>query len=199
MGAKKLRKVDVRIIAATNCELETMVKEKTFRSDLYYRLNVLKLTIPPLRQRPEDIIPLSQHFLDKFNERYKLQRQFTPALLRRLLEHDWPGNVRELENLVERLIVVSEKDIIGPEHLPDCMCGSKKNNRTDECGTRLSYREAKDSFERRYWLNALRQYGSCRRAALALGVDHSTVVKKITRYNLAGEQPERDENAEVGG
>ncbi|GAB6036057.1 sigma 54-interacting transcriptional regulator [Fundidesulfovibrio butyratiphilus] len=190
VGGKKLRKVDVRIVAATNCSLEEMVRKKTFRSDLYYRLNVLKLVIPPLRKRPEDIIPLSQHFVDKFNERHKLSRQLSPEVLRGLLEYDWPGNVRELENLMERLIIISDKSLIGPEHLPECMTLRLQGKTPESHSAEMTYRQARDAFERRYWIRAMRKYGSCRRAAAALGVDHSTVVKKLTRYDISSELAE---------
>ncbi|WP_461208542.1 sigma-54 interaction domain-containing protein [Desulfocurvus sp. DL9XJH121] len=185
VGGKKVRKVDVRVIAATNRDLEEMVEEGSFRGDLFYRLNVLKLVLPPLRERREDIYPLAELFLKQCNVRYKQNKTFSPSLCHLLMEYDWPGNVRELENMVERLVVVSAQDEIQPQSLPASMCkGFDPENAVARGDDNLSYRQVRDQFERRYWQDALTRYGSCRRTAAAVGVDHSTVVKKAARYNL---------------
>ena len=108
IGSNEFIKVDTRIIAATNNNLKSMVKEGKFRLDLYYRLNVVEIEIPPLRQRKDDIIPLTKVFLDKINDRYKLSREISPNAMKVLLAHDWPGNVRELENEIERAAVICQ-------------------------------------------------------------------------------------------
>jgi PAS domain S-box-containing protein len=184
VGGKTLRKVDVRIIVATNRNLEQMVRENLFRADLFYRLNVLKLVIPSLRERAEDVIPLAQLFLRNCNLRYKMNKSLSPALLSLLEGYAWPGNVRELENMVERLVVVSTRDVITPGDLPRSLRPEPQNCCEDAMQVERSYRHARDQFERCYWQEALGRYGSCRQAAAAVGVDHSTVVKKVARYNL---------------
>lgn len=112
LGSTKERKIDIRIIAATNQDLERGIANRTFRADLYYRLNVVPITIPPLRERPSDINALANFFLQKFCHKYKLRKSFSPATLRAFQEYNWPGNVRELRNLVERLIVTSPNELI---------------------------------------------------------------------------------------
>ena len=118
LGAVTPTAVDIRIIAATHRDLEAMVAEGRFRADLYYRLNVVPVKIPPLRERPEDIPVLARTFLDRFCARYRVERTLTPEAVERLVAYSWPGNVRELENLVERLVVTLDEREIRPEHLP---------------------------------------------------------------------------------
>lgn len=117
VGGTKPVKIDVRIIAATNRNLEEMVKDGTFREDLYYRLTVFPISIPPLRMRKKDIIPLALSFLEKLNQKYQLKKYFTDLSMQLLHEYDWPGNIRELKNIVERAIIISPSDSIKPEDL----------------------------------------------------------------------------------
>ena len=116
LGENKTISVDVRIIAATNADLEKMVEEGRFREDLFYRLNVIPIYLPPLRDRREDVIPLTEHFLDRFNKEHGKTVSFAPEVLDLLLEYRWPGNVRELENLVERAVVMAKSPVV---HIPD--------------------------------------------------------------------------------
>jgi two-component system response regulator AtoC len=108
VGGHEMIEVDVRIIAATNRDLELAIARREFREDLYYRLNVVEIAIPPLRERREEILPLARRFLEMFNRQYGRNKQMTAEIERRLLEHRWPGNVRELENMMRRLAVLSE-------------------------------------------------------------------------------------------
>ncbi len=118
LGGNKQLQLDVRIIAATNIKLKKAVKAGRFREDLYFRLNVLPLKVPPLRKRGEDILLLARHFLDMFSlESKKGNMRFTPAALKAMLEYAWPGNVRELENVIKRAVVITDGKLIGPEHL----------------------------------------------------------------------------------
>lgn len=180
VGGNNLIKVDVRIIAATNRSLEEMVKGKLFRSDLFYRLNVLKLHILPLRERPEDIIPLADYFLKKYSEKYGIKRKLTGELYRFLIAYQWPGNVRELENLIERLLVVADSDEITLDQVPEEI-RRLGDHTAVEPG---SFREARDDFEREYLRRALEKYKSTRKAAEKLALDHSTIVKKAARYGI---------------
>jgi DNA-binding NtrC family response regulator len=119
LGGKETLKVDVRMIAATNQDLEEKIKEKTFREDLYYRLNVISIFIPPLRERKEDVLVLVDHFLDKANRKCgKTVEGITPAVKDLILSYDWPGNVRELENVIERGVVLSRTNVIDKDDLP---------------------------------------------------------------------------------
>lgn len=113
LGSTKVRQADIRLIAATNLDLERAVREGKFRQDLYYRLNIIPLALPPLRERMEDILLLARHFLDKYStELNKPVQDFSPEAMQRLLVHDWPGNVRELENVIERAVIFSRQSFI---------------------------------------------------------------------------------------
>ena len=119
VGGTKLKKVDVRILAATNKDLQEKIKEGTFREDLFYRLNIVPIHLPPLRERPEDIPLLAQHFLEKYcRELSKKPKALSPAAVELLVRHPWPGNVRELENTMERVAVMTDEEVILPKHFP---------------------------------------------------------------------------------
>ena len=118
VGGTKAKKVDIRLIAATNKDLEKMIKEGTFREDLYYRLNIVPICLPPLRERHEDIPALSVHFLKKYSEEMgKAIKGFTPEAMEKLTKYPWPGNVRELENVIERTVVMMDEEMVRVEHL----------------------------------------------------------------------------------
>jgi transcriptional regulator with PAS, ATPase and Fis domain len=119
VGGVKPLKLDICILAATNKSLEDMVKEKTFREDLFYRFNVIPVNIPPLRNRREDIIPLAAYFLEYYGNNYGMKKKYSHDALMLMENHSWPGNVRELQNVVERSLIMSEGDIILPRNLPD--------------------------------------------------------------------------------
>jgi len=125
LGSEETLKTDVRVIAATNKDLDEEIAEGRFREDLYYRLNVIKLELPPLRQRRDDIIPLAQHFIEKFSRlNAKNVRGLSPEVVRLLEGHTWRGNVRELENVIERAVVLCNSEQIQKEHLPDYITGT---------------------------------------------------------------------------
>jgi len=118
VGGTKPKRVDIRLIAATNKDLEKMIKEETFREDLYYRINIVPISLPTLRERQEDIPLLAAHFLKKYSEEMgKTIKGFSPEAMEKLIRYPWPGNVRELENLVERSVVMCEENMIRGEHL----------------------------------------------------------------------------------
>ncbi len=120
LGGTEQLKVDVRIVAASNVELLTLVREGRFREDLFHRLNVIHLQVPPLRDRREDVPLLLAHFLERYcHENSKTLRQFTPAAMKLMMDYDWPGNVRELENVVERAVVLSTQERVDADLLPE--------------------------------------------------------------------------------
>lgn len=175
-------KVDVRIIAATNRNLEEMVRNKSFREDLYYRLNVVPLTIPPLRERQQDIIPLIQFFLTQINNKYHLKKIFSADVLKCLYEYEWPGNVRELKNIVERVVVMSGDDKIVREDLPKqivCSVEEKCITLSDEI---IPLRVAVSKIEDQLIKRAFERYGNVRDAAKALEIDAATFVRKRQKH-----------------
>ncbi|MDO0825416.1 sigma 54-interacting transcriptional regulator [Desulfosporosinus nitroreducens] len=185
IGGKRLIKVNTRIVAATNRDLECMVQNKQFRSDLFYRLQVLTIHIPALRDRLSDIIPLTNYFLNKFNETYHTNKTLSSEVYNIFTKYLWPGNVRELENLMERLVVTSEMDTITLEYIPQAL--KKFLNDTKTIGVSrsiMTYKQAKEQFERQYFQQVIEKYGSTRKAAKQIEVDHSTIVKKASKYGI---------------
>lgn len=186
LGGTRPRKLDVRILAATNKDLEQQVAKGLFRKDLYYRLNILPITVPPLRERREDIPLLVDYFLRLFNRKYGTSKSFSRPALHRLCDYSWPGNVRELRNLVERLVIVTQEDIIGPEHLVGLVVhrGQKEALCPANSGEIHTLKEAVRELERHLISEALRTYGSTHRAAHALGVSQPTVLRKIKKLGI---------------
>jgi PAS domain S-box-containing protein len=185
VGGAKPRQVNVRILAATHKNLEEMIKVGQFREDLFFRLNVVPILIPPLRQRREDIIPLIYHFRDKFSKKYNFQREFSPEVIEAFLEYDWPGNVRELENMVERLMVVSAGELILVSQLPIPFKQSASELGGVSVNSLMPLKEAVDEVERQLIDKALEKYGSTYKAAAALGVNQSTIVRRMARFRRA--------------
>lgn len=175
--------VDVRIMAATNRNLKEMVDQRLFRKDLYFRLNVVRVVIPPLRDRKEALIPFVYNFLDKYNRKYGMSKQIEGEVLSRMMEYEWPGNVRELENIVEQMVVVTQGEIITPDHLPEMM---KSSGRLldDLDGWERPLKAILEEVEKRAVESAVKKYKSTRKAAAVLGINQSTVVRKMNRYGI---------------
>lgn len=187
VGSTKTIQVDVRVIAATNRNLEDMIQKGQFRKDLFYRLNIIPIEIPPLRERPDDIIPLIELFLRQMNKKYNKNKQLKPGVIEYLLKYEWPGNVRELKNIIERLVVISRDELIEIEDLPE----SLKINKLVKSGKKYKYncksnlKEVVEEVEKEFLKETLKNYKSLREAAKVLGVDHSTLSRKIKRYELS--------------
>jgi PAS domain S-box-containing protein len=185
VGSTRVRKVDVRIIAATNSDLEKNVEEGRFRSDLYYRLRVAVLSIPPLRSRREDIMPLAHHFLNKYAIRYKKQVRFGPTIEAFFVNYRWPGNIRELENLIASQVVTCERDIIEVADLTGCKLdesGERKRNLYETIEARnRSLKEIVQDLEREILSGAIEVHGSMAKVAEVLKVDRSTIFRKLKR------------------
>ncbi len=186
VGADRSFKVDVRVIAATNKDLALQVERGLFREDLYYRLEVIPITLPPLRERRSDIPLLVKHFLDRHNQkRSDLKVTITEEAMVHLWEYDWPGNVRELENLLERLVILSEDGVVRIENLPPnirSFISEKKIPRPVMTDEGLDLTNAVEEFENRLIEEALRRTkGNKQAAARLLGLKRTTLVAKLRR------------------
>jgi len=179
LGGKETLKVDVRIISATNQDLEKKIKERSFREDLYYRLNVISILIPPLRERKEDILLLVDHFIKKANQKCgRSIRGITPEVKDIILNYDWPGNVRELENVIERGVVLSRTDVIDKNDLP--YFGLIKARETSP-SVNLSLKD----MEKNHILNTLKLTGwNLIKSAEILGIHRNTLRLKLREYGI---------------
>ncbi|MDW7673815.1 MAG: sigma 54-interacting transcriptional regulator [Bacillota bacterium] len=178
VGGLEPKKVDVRVIAATNRDLNELIAQGKFRDDLYFRLNVIPIEIPPLRERKDDIIPLIYSFLDTFSQKYGIKRSLAPETINMLVEYNWPGNVRELSNVVERIIVTSSDDIIKPAHLPKNIIESSSEIKFSNTSA-SNLKESVIQFEKLLIKKAIEEHGSTYKAADALGIDPSTLFRKL--------------------
>jgi transcriptional regulator with PAS, ATPase and Fis domain len=178
IGGSEVVEVDVQIIAATNKNLEKMVEEGTFREDLYYRLNVIPVAIPPLRDRPEDIPLIGLHFLQTFNEKYERATQLSQDALDVLESYSWPGNVRELQNIIERLVVTADEDLIEAHHITPLLKKGKKQYLKQRLTKIMPLKEATRAMEEQLIKMAMDEYKTTSLAAKMLGVSQSTISRK---------------------
>ncbi len=183
--------VDVRIIAATNMNLEQMVRERKFREDLYYRLNVIPIFIPPLRERREDILPMIKHFLKVYNQNYNTGKNLSIEALNALLNYDWPGNVREVRNTIERMVVISTDDVIAHHDLPGEIRKAYRRDGGTLSGvppvslpTAGPLKDALAAVERDLLREALKATATLAEAARRLQIDLSTLTRKKRKYGL---------------
>ena len=203
IGGQESIRVDVRVLAATNRDLDTLMKEERFREDLYYRLNVVTLSLPPLRERRRDIPLLVEHFLAKYTDELG-ERGVAPEALDRLIGHDWPGNVRELENVVQRAMALATNGVILPEHLPigpvsaaasvavDATLEEIIERKLMECVRGLRKRSSANLYDLMVGLvekpllrAVLRETGGNQlRAAQILGINRNTLRKKLTEHGI---------------
>ncbi|MDL2307211.1 sigma 54-interacting transcriptional regulator [Desulfovibrio sp. OttesenSCG-928-C06] len=184
IGSTASTRVDVRILAATNQDLEALVRQKLFREDLFYRLNVVPVAIPPLCERKEDILALVRAFLEKFCRRHKLKREIHPAVMPLLLDYQWPGNVRELENMLERLVVTSAGPVITIDDLPAQLRPADTDPIRNVKTAGKTLKEILENVERQVIGEAVTRYGNSRRAAEVLGIDQSNVVRKAKKLGI---------------
>ncbi|OGD11200.1 MAG: hypothetical protein A2Y86_04385 [Candidatus Aminicenantes bacterium RBG_13_62_12] len=182
IGSSHPIKVDIRILAATNENLEDLVRKGKFREDLFYRLSVVPIHLPPLKERKEDIPLLAEHFLQKYNKRAKRSvTAITPRALRALQDYDWPGNIRELENTIERAVVLSKEEVIDLDNLMYHGISAGATSLGPAGGKFRTLEEV----EKEYIRTVLRaQYGNKSRAAEVLGIDRKTLWAKVKKYEL---------------
>lgn len=191
VGGTREQKANVRVIAATNRDLLQMVRNGEFREDLYYRLHVIPVQIPPLRSRPEDVVLLAEHFLQSWRQKTgKAGLTLSATCQDRMMQYDFPGNVRELENMVERSVHLVDGECIEPYHMmfPDVRV--TREGRTLGVGT---LKERVEEFERQVIADFLERCGSLRTVAKRLGTSHTTIINKAHRYGLVrGREEETD-------
>lgn len=178
VGGSKNIKMKCRIICATNQDLEEMVHNKQFREDLYYRINVVKVTIPPLRERREEIIPLTYEITEEFNKKYGMDKQFSPRMASWISQQDWPGNVRELRNFIEKTIITTDDKEIDIESVEDLI------DRDSFLGTKkdMTLNEYLESVEKEFIVQMFEKYPSSIKLSKKLGISQSTANRKIQKY-----------------
>ena len=183
LGSTRPVHVDVRIIAATNSDIEEAVQNGSFRSDLFYRLNVVPIRLPPLRERKEDVPLLVEHFIQDFSRVYGVEpKHVTPEAMARLVEHPWPGNIRELQNVIERAFALSQELQITPKDLPPALLRAQQGGAVPEGSDDLL---ALAEVEKRAIVAALhRSGGNKNEAARLLGIDRQRLYRKIEKYGL---------------
>jgi len=180
LGGRSELEVDVRVLSATNRDLPEAIRSGRFREDLFFRLQVFQIPLPPLRERREDIPMLVQHFLDKFSrESAKRVTGVEPQAMEVLRGHDWPGNIRELRNTLERAVILCETELLTPDHLPPEMAGKGPDRHL----FRVAHGMTLDSLEKEYILASLKRNGNNKaRTAEMLGVSEKTLYNKLNRY-----------------
>ena len=191
VGATVPKRLNVRIIAATNKDLEKAIAEGEFRSDLYYRLKIAVLHIPPLRERHDDILPMAHFFLDFYCKKYDRSMEFSSEAEQAMLNHDWPGNVRELKNMVQGLVVTCSESVIQPSHLPFVSTFSTRNAEREDALPAISfdgrnYKEIMKDMESAVIKAAMHRYGNIANVARELRVDRSTVFRKVKELEKRG-------------
>jgi len=188
VGSTKVKKVDVRFIAATNRNLDEAIKDGTFRSDLYYRLRVAVLDLPPLRERQEEVMPFINHFLQKFNNKYKKRLELSEEASMLLKHYHWPGNVREMENLILGLVVTQDKEKLDVKDLPGYLRDREEENSyliptIDNIGNR-NLKEIMEDLEKQLLKQAYDKHQSVSRVAKTFNVDRSTIFRKLKKYQV---------------
>jgi transcriptional regulator with PAS, ATPase and Fis domain len=188
VGGTKYHEVDMRVIAATNCNLESLIEQKKFRQDLYYRLNVLNFTIPPLRERQEDITALLFYFLNKLEQKYGIEKKMDALVLEKCLEYEWPGNIRELKNIVERMYHICEDRKITLNQLPTYILNmpkvSNQNINYNASDITVPLKDAVEKFEKWYISKMLSQTSTLQECADKLKVNISTLVRKKRNLSI---------------
>ena len=175
IGSSKPKKVDVRVIAATNRDLLQMVEANEFRRDLYYRLNVVRLDIPPLRERKKDIVPLANYYLKQFNDKFKTNKTLSAYSYKMLEEYRWPGNVRELKNMIEKMVILSDENTISMAQIWEHESKFIKDNASLE---EIDLKDILEQMELQYIRDYYEAYGTLEKAAKKLHVNMKTLSRR---------------------
>lgn len=179
VGGSEMKHVDIRIVAATNANLEKLVAEKKFRSDLYWRINTINIEIPALRERREDILPLTAYFLKKYNKKYGKDIDFSPKSMAILIAYDWPGNIRQLKNLIERTVLLSTSGPVAPKDLPEFMI---EGTAMVEETYKESYDYILESVGKQLIRESYKKYRNMKKVAEDLDISHSKTFRLVSEY-----------------
>jgi DNA-binding NtrC family response regulator len=185
VGSASVRRSDARVVAATHRDLTEMVREGKMREDLFYRLNVVEIAVPALRERPGDVLLLARTFLARFNEKHGKARELSAAAEELLLAYDYPGNVRELQNAIQRAVLLSAGPLIEPADLPASFRAALRGKGGALQGFRAAKRRLIEEFERDYITRCLREAGgNISQAARAAGIDFKNFYEKMSQYQI---------------
>lgn len=184
IGGKEPVEVNVRIIAATNVDLISAVENGSFREDLYYRLNVVPIEIPPLRERKEDIKALAEYFVDSFSQEYSMKKSITAEAMSELMHGPWPGNIRELRNMIERLVVSFDGEYITVRQVKNLLFSGQDRKGSLVIEERATLNQLMNEYEREILISYLEKYKTAAEVARKLHVDKSTIGRKLKKYNL---------------
>lgn len=179
VGGSEMKHVDIRIVAATNANLEKLVSEKKFRSDLYWRINTINIEIPALRERREDILPLTAYFLKKYNKKYGKDIDFSPKSMAILIAYDWPGNIRQLKNLIERTVLLSTSGPVAPKELPEFMI---EGTAMVEETYKESYDYILESVGKQLIRESYKKHRNMKKVAEDLDIGHSKAFRLVSKY-----------------
>ena len=185
LGSEKKKHVDIKIIAATNKNIQKMIESGTFREDLYYRLNIFEVTIPPLRERLEDVEPLIRHYLDIYNKMYLRNIHISDEAMGLLCKYQWPGNIRELSHMIEKIVVLADKREIIPADLPGDVFDLAENTQDYEIFSEKHLDDALEALERKMITDAYEKTGSSVGAAKQLGISQPRAYRLIKKYILS--------------
>lgn len=175
IGSSEEIQIDIRIISATNQNIKQQIRENNFREDLYYRLGVIFINIPPLRKRQADIIPLATYFLKYYISKYGVNKNIEADTLIQLQQHDWPGNVRELRNTIEKTVILSQGDVL---EIPE------DNEQNDDVLMNYKLKTYMEHAEKEYLISTKKLFSTSREMGKAIGVDHSTILRKLKKHNI---------------
>ena len=190
LGSTQSRQINVRILAATNRDLQQMLKQGQFRTDLYYRLSVIPLQIPALRERKECLLPLIRSYIDHFSARAKQPKRLTAAAIDTLTNYSYPGNVRELMNICERLVVMSDTELIDVNDLPQVVISGATNEEGTTFASwprEMSMAQILETVERNVLLTAGKRYRKQQDIAAGLGMSQPTVARKLQKYGISSQ------------
>jgi PAS domain S-box-containing protein/TyrR family helix-turn-helix protein len=188
LGGIQRKKVDCCVIAATNRDLEQLTRQEHFRKDLFFRLNTFRIHIPPLRHRPDDVIKMTEYYLDKYNKEYQVRRKISPDTILDLQTYNFPGNVRELQNIIKNAVVLSEMDLLDDIFADNIGAAKKKPAAETESIADMQYplrlQDMLERLEEQILSDAFARFSSTRKIAQNLGTSQSSVMRKINKYNL---------------
>lgn len=185
VGGTFTKKIDVRLVAATNKNLKEMVREGKFREDLFYRINVVPIAIPPLRVRKMEILSLSKLFLDNLNKKYDMKKTISDELNSFFYRYEWPGNIRELSNLLEQIVLLNSADHLGIEHLPEEYKIENELPKSSNLHEDITLKEAVEIAEKKILEKAIKRYDTTYEIAKALNTSQATIVRRLAKYGIS--------------